>query len=194
MSQESISRNWNVDENYWLLNPAMTSIKLFRELKDADKSKNKVKSSKLMWAIALHCDPHEDNPWKNVSREDKKGLIALEFLDNEAFDWTEDSVVKLVEEYDSKCLSIAKRELVELEDKVKDRARFIKGTKYSLDTYNEETGRVQKGTAEQIDKLLLNTSKIYSDFDLIREKISKESAEGHLRGGATESASEEGII
>jgi len=194
MSQNSLSRNWNVEENYWLLNPAMTSVKLFRELKNSDKSKNKVKSSKLMWAIALHCDPHENNPWKNTSRADKKELIAFEYLENEKFDWTDDSVVKLIDEYDAKCLSIAERELVELEDKVKDRSRFMKGTSYSLDTYNEDTGRLLKGTADQLDKMMLNTSKIYDQFDTIRDKMSKEKAAGQLRGGAAESASEAGLI
>lgn len=194
MSQDSISRNWNVEENYWLMNPAMTSIKLFRDLKDADKSKDKKKSSKLMWAIALHCDPHEKNPWKNVSREDKRDLIAFEYLENEKFDWEDDSVVQLIDTYDKKCLSIAERELVELEDKVKDRAKFIKGTRFTLDSFDENSGRVVKGTADQLDKMLLNTSKIYDQFDSIREKIAKESAKGHLRGGATESASEAGLI
>ena len=89
---------------------------------------------------------------------------------------------------------IGERELVELENKVTDRARFIKGTKYSLDFFDEETGKPKKGTADQLDKMLLNTSKIYDQFEVIRSKISKETSKGHLRGGATESASETGEI
>ena len=194
MSQSSISRNWNVTENYWLLNAGMLSIKLFRNLHAADKSKGKSRSSKLMWAIALYCDPHEDNPWKNTSRIDKEELIRVEYLENPDFDWAEESTILLVEEYDKRCLSIGERELVELENKVTDRARFIKGTKYSLDFFDEETGRAKKGTADQLDKMLLNTSKIYDQFEVIRSKISKETSKGHLRGGATESASETGEI
>jgi len=179
-------------ENYWLLNPGMLSIAVFRDLHKADKSKGKGKSSKLMWAIALFCDPHEDNPWKNTSRVDKEILIAEEHLENVKFDWSDEGIQALIDTYDGKCLTIAERELIELEDKVKDRARFVKSTKYSLDSV--EDGRIIKGTAEQLDKMLLNTSKIYDSFDTIREKIAKEAAKGQLRGGATESASESGDI
>jgi len=62
----AISKNWNTDENYWQMNPIIKTISQFNKLYTSDKSKNKQKSSKIMWAIALFLDPNDSNVWRNV--------------------------------------------------------------------------------------------------------------------------------
>jgi len=61
----TITRNFETDENFWETNPAFKSIKVFNEFQKKDKSKNKSRSSQIMWAIAFLVDPHKHNPWKN---------------------------------------------------------------------------------------------------------------------------------
>ena len=53
---------------------------------------------------------------------------------------------------------------------------------------------MEKGTADQLDKMMVNTVKIYQQLEQVKEMLDKESIEGHGKGGAIESASEQGLI
>lgn len=187
----SITKLWNVDENYWLLNPIMKTFKAFKDFYEQDKSKNKEKSSKIMWAIALYSDPNEANPWRNSSDSDKKELIATDFLGDKKFEWEDSYIANLINCYEENCLTRGERELVRFESKLTDRGNFIHETNYSLDDYDEDSGKIIKGTADQLDKMMVNTIKIYEQYDLIKAMISKESGI-HIKGGAKESAAEQG--
>lgn len=189
----SISKVWNTDENYWLMNPIMKTIKVFREFFEQDKSKNKDKSSKIMWAIALYKDPNDYNPWRNTSDIDKKILIAEDYLLDKKFNWEDHFIESLIDAYENFCLTIGEKELVRYELKLSDRGNFLHKTHYSLDEYDEETGKVNKGTADQLDKMMVNTVKIYEQYDLIKGMLTKEQS-GQTRGGSKESAAETGKI
>lgn len=190
----SLSRNWNTDENYWSLHPQMKTIKVFRDLFERDKKKSKGESSTMMWAIALLVDPHEQNPWRNTNPLDRAKLIAEDYIGDENFPWGDKDIVNLIEVYKNHCLTAGERALIEMEEKLTDRARFISDTSYSMDYYDEESGKVKKGTADQLDKMMVNSLKIYEQLEKIKEMMDKESIEGHGKGGAVESASEQGII
>jgi len=193
----TISPNWNTDLNYWELHPGMKNFPSFKILYDKDKSKSKIESSKVMWAIALMVDPHEKNPWKNVNPLDKKMLISIDYLQNEKFNWDTEEIVNLIEEYKDKCLTVAEKALIELQAKLAERAKFIKETNYTLDWYEEtEKGGVKlmRGTAPQLDKMMTETKKIYDHLDLIKKQIETENISGSIKGGAIESASEKGEL
>jgi len=190
----SLSRNWNTDENYWSLNPQMKTIKAFRDLYDRDKKKTKKESSTMMWAIALMVDPHEQNPWRNTNPLDRAKLIAEDYIGDKEFPWEDDDIQLLLNTYKEHCLTAGERALVALEKKLMDRARFIDDTNYSMDTYNEESGKIDKGTADQLDKMMVNSAKIFEQLDKIAEMMDRESVEGTGRGGAVESAGEQQLI
>ena len=190
----TLIKAWNADENYWVLNPMMKTIKVFKTLYEKDKSKDKSKSSNLMWAIALLVDPNDANPWKNVGISDKLKLIAEDYLGDPKFNWDHPEIVEFIDEYTDRCLTVAEKQLIRFEKKLVQRADFIDSTTYSMDTYDEQTGKVNKGTADQLDKMMVATGKIYDQLADIKAKIQKESAEGTLRGGAAESASENGEL
>lgn len=193
----TVSPNWNTDLNYWELHPGMKNFPNFRTLYDKDKSKTKIDSSKTMWAIALMVDPHEKNPWKNVNPLDKKILISIDFLHDEKFNWESEEIINLIEEYKDKCLTVAEKALIELEEKLSERAKFIKETNYTLDYYEEtERGstKLVKGTAAQLDKMVTETKKIYDHLQLIRKQMEAENISGSIKGGAIESASEKGEL
>jgi hypothetical protein len=193
MNQNSIAIHWNPDENFWSLHPAFKSIKVFKELHDSDKTKKKDKSSQLMWAIAFYVDLHEDNPWRNLPDEEKMYLIAEDYLNDSKFSFEDSDIVPLLEEYEKRVLTIAQKELRRLEKKISQRGDFLEKTKYTMDSYDDK-GRVIKGTADQLDKMLVATGKIYDQLSDIKAKLDKEEASGGLKGGATESAGEQGII
>jgi hypothetical protein len=185
----SIIRNFNVDENFWVVNPGFLTIKNFIELHKSDRSKDKFHSSQKMWAIAYLIDPHTDNPWKNVAEEDKAKLLKEDFYD---IDWVEYQHV--IETYREHCLTLGEKDFIRLQNKMHERQNFIENTAYTLDTTSEE-GRNIKGTALQLDKMVVDTLKIYEQLDQVKAKLEKEkSNEGSTKGGMQESAAEKGLL
>jgi hypothetical protein len=193
MNQNSLVAHWNPDENFWAINPAFKSVKIFRELFEADKTKGKAHSSKLMWAIAYYVDLHESNVWKNVSDSEKKKLIAEDYLGNTHFDFEDIEVHPLVEEYENRVLTIAQKELRRYEKKLSQRGDFLEKTTYTMDEY-DDNGKIIKGTATQLDKMMVDSGKIFDQLANIKAKLEKEDAEGALRGGAAESVGETGAL
>ncbi len=194
----SISRKWNTDLNYWELNPMMKTIKEFGDLYKRDKQKKKAKSSQIMWAIAMLIDCHDENPWRTTSEIDKKILIAEEFIGDKKFPWDDDDMMLLRSKYEELILSPAEKEMVRFERNLADRQRFIDEATYSFDYYeeNEKSGKLtlKKGTADQLDKMMASTGKIYDQLTSIQAKLDKEKLESATKGGAVESASELGLI
>lgn len=188
----TIAKNFNTNLNFWELNPTFLTRRIFREYYEKDKSKKKNDSSRIMWAIALLLDPNEANIWKNVAENDKKDLIKDEYLEDKKFKW--ELVEDLCKEYEEHCLTIAEKELVRFERKLVDRGDFINKTKYTLDTFDPESGKILKGTAEQLDKMMLNTSKLNEQYKELRDNLKQEASQGSLRAGAKKSASEKGDI
>jgi hypothetical protein len=189
----SIAINWNTDENFWELHPIMKTIKIFGNLYKSDKSRNKNNSSMLMWAMALLLDPNKENIYRNLNIEDRKQLIKEDFLKDKDFNWEHKTILELVETYENFCLTVAEKELVRFEEKLYQRGRFLEEADYTFDTYSEE-GKLLKGTADQLDKMMINTGKLYEHLAKIKDSIAEAEASGNLRGGEVESASEKGAI
>lgn len=190
----SIAINWNTDENFWQLHPVAKTIGQFQNLYKADKSRNKENSSQLMWAIALACDPNKNNFYRNINYVERKELIKTDYLKDKDFNWEHKTIVELTETYEKLCLTIAEKELIRFEEKLNQRGNFLESADYSFDTYSEENGKVLKGTADQLDKMMVNTGKLYDHLESIKDKMSDDEARGNLRGGEVESASESGLM
>jgi hypothetical protein len=193
MPASSIAIHWNPDESFWVLHPAVKTIKAFYDLFKSDKSQHKRNSSKLMWAIAMFLESKEENPWRNLNVDDRKALIAEDFLGDKNFNWEQKTVAELITTYENHITTLAEKELFRLEEKLHQRSNFIAKTDYTLDGY-DENGKLQKGTVDQLDKMVLNTGKLFEQIETIKSKISEDSAKGSLRGGEIESASEGGLI
>ena len=191
----TIVRNFNTNDNFWETNPAFKTIKIFKLFHDDDKTKGKKRSSQIMWAIAFLLDPHQDNPWKNLSESDKKLLIIDDYLKLKSFDW--DNYKDLINEYYNRVLTLAEKDFYELMEKMHERKEFIKNTPYSLDTMEEIDGRMRtvKGTSAQLDKMVVDTAKIYEQLELVKQKLEKEkNNDGETKGGMQESATEQGLL
>lgn len=189
----SMVKIWDPRESYWELHPMLQNMRPFNILFAKDKSKGKKESSKLMWAIAMYVDPNKNNAYKNMDSKTKRNLIAEDHLDDKEFNWEHPEIVDLCEGYSLHCLTILEKEMVDFEEKLTQRGKFLKKVNYTMDEYGEN-GRIEKGTADQLDKMMLNTGKLVAEMENINEKLSKAELDGQLKGGATESAAESGLL
>lgn len=181
----------DTDLNFWEANPNFKSIKEFKLLRDSDKSKNKDNSSRIMWAIALCLDKNIENTWRNVPVEEAQPLLAEDIIGDPKFDW--DSIKDLIFIYKTRVMSLPEKDLLNFERKLHERQNFIDNTPYTLD-YFDDNGKPVKGTASQLDKMMADTNKIYAQLQELKALYEKSEEEGHVRGGRTESASEQGLI
>lgn len=174
---ERLVNNFSIYENFWDCNPNIRAIKQFNELYE----KLGKKSSKLMWAIALLVDRHPDNPYKNLSEEDRRLLIKDDYLKDNTFEWWENE--KYVSEYKIFCLSPVDRALIQIEKKIDERDRLINETQYTI------------ANADDLDKLILKTKQIKDFYKEMKAEAEQEATnEGITRGGRQESISEKGVI
>lgn len=185
--------NFTTTANFWEVNPQLQVISPFKELYREDSSRKKKNSSDLMWFIALCNDP--DSKFRNIPSEDKVELIGEDFFsDVNFYKAHQDQLDDLSASYQLYTETAAQRALREWEEKIIERARFIKNTTFSMDEY-DESGKLRKGTADQLDKMLANTKKLFDDYQRILKDLRAEEEEGgSLKGGAEESLSDSGEI
>lgn len=178
------------DGNFWVTNPGFTYFDTLKTFYKNDKTKGKTNSSKIMWAIALLVDPHKDNPWRNTAYVEKLKLIANEYLEEPSFDWSK--YQHIIDEYQKRATTEIEQQLHRFKIKMDERQSFIDSTKYSLDSYDD--GRLIKGTADQLDKMMINTDKISNMYEKLMEAISKQADKASTKGGREKSASEKGLL
>lgn len=178
----TVIENFNTSMNFWTSNPNMLVVAKFKDLYDKDKSKNREDSSRLMWAISLYCDLNDKNPWRNMPDREKKMLIKEDYLRDKKFDWEDKLIKDLIHVYTELVLSVPEKALRNFNLKLIERQTFIDNTKYDMEN------------ADQLDKMMLNTSKIYSQYEEILHMFKEEKNSGKTKGGIKESASEQGLI
>lgn len=162
--------NYNETNNFWEFNPQYKVI--FKDLYNKDKSKNKEKSSTLMWGLLLCIHPKSD--FYNLP--DKEELIARDILKEPKFDWNKQS--DLIKKLQDVSLSQAEKSLVVWDETLKKRDKFIHSQEFTLDQYIEDPDsgrqRLLKGTADQLDKMLANTVKLYDEYTKILKQLTEE--------------------
>ena len=175
----SVIANFDIDVNFWELNTQFKILGKFATFYRADTSKGKNASSKVMWAIALFTDTDKDNKLRNLPKKDKETIIAAEFIRDVKFKWKKYN--DLIEYYKETQLTLSKRSLFFLNDKMQEREDFLKTVAYTIEN------------AGELDKIMANTDKLFSMVARLEDQIEQaESAEdgGIAKGGRTESASE----
>jgi hypothetical protein len=174
-------QSYDLKENFWKVNPNLDIIPEFMAVKKADKSKNKEQSSQVMWALFLLF--HRKSPYTGSVIEDKKMLIADDYLGNKDFKWDKDSLIaRAMEVFKQKLISPQRRLLYEWQEKLEERSKFIASIKYNQDT------------SDLLDKMLEKTHKMFEMYNKALKDLSEEEKEGVTEGNAEESLSEKGII
>tara|TARA_E500000305_G_scaffold110565_1_gene118946 strand:+ start:2204 stop:2725 length:522 start_codon:yes stop_codon:yes gene_type:complete len=172
-----ILNGFDIEANFWKLNPQLRIPLPFAAIYKQDKSKSKSKSSQVMWAIALLVDP--DSKFSNISYNNRQSMIAKDYLKDEKFNWS--GYKEAIVFYERSLISPAKRQLMVWEKKMDEKTLY-------LDTLTYEDN------ADTIEGLLKTNVKLFEDYERLLKLVDKENNEGSTKGGAEESASEKGLI
>lgn len=159
-------------KNFWKEFPDFKLVKEFGSVYSKDKSREKVDSSHLMWAI--HLCYHPDSVFYNIPN--KQELITKDFYKKE-LDW--DKIKYLTDIYVETTLSEAHRSLIMWEKQMNKRRAFLDDTEYSLDN------------AKELDVMAAQTFKLYQEYDRIKKLLKEESTKDN---GRPQSLSDTGEI
>lgn len=184
--------------NFWELNPQLSLIKPFSILYESDKLKNKIDSSKLMWAFYFNNYPdEEENIYYRIPKDQREPMLEEVFtLPKPLIEYTTEQ-----EEFRKICLTSTQKDLLLEKEALHERAIFLRDTKYTLDSYEIVTigSRAQRvvlpGTAKQLDQMKKATDAIMKNFERIEEKyLAEKRGEARIFGGRKESATEKNLI
>lgn len=175
----SILSNFDIETNFWEVNPIFKITGKFAKFYRSDTSRGKAASSKVMWALSLLLDNTKENKLRNFPVKEKQQIIAEEFIRDPKFDWKKHNA--LIDFYKETQLTSSERSLMFFREKMDEREAFLSSTKYTLDN------------AKDLDSIVSNTDKLFSmiqKLDLQVEKEKNEESSGAIRGGRVESAGE----
>jgi hypothetical protein len=177
------------DANFWEVNQQFKITNPFKTVYKNDKSKGKKISSLHMWFVALCYD--QNSHYYKQPVEDKHKLIGEDYCGNETYyEDNQDLLDDLIEAFINMQDSPARRALRDWEVKIVQRAKFLREATYTFDEFVEDDrGKwiTKKGTADQLDKMLGNTKKLFDDYQRILKDLSTEEAEDGVMGGEMES-------
>lgn len=173
-----ILNNFETNNNFWKVNKQLSIPEEFETFRYNDRSRDKEESSKIMWAIALLLDP--DSKYKRLKLQDKKTLIAKDFLKNDKFDWGK--YKHIMDFYEKLMLTPAQRQLMIWEQKLDEKTQFMADTVYDAEN------------AELLEKLLGSNSKLFAELERIKEQLEREDEGGITKGDFEESAVEKGLV
>ncbi len=170
--------NGTIDDNFWQLNPELKIPPSFKRLYDSDKNKDKKNSSALCWAVYLLIDT--ESKFASLPEDDKKELIANDYLKEPKFDWKQ--LDEAINTYQELVLTPAKRALIGWNNKMMERDKFLRETKYEIET------------CDSLDKMLSNTKKLYDDYQRVIKDLEEEKTKQQNKGNRRASLSDTGEI
>jgi len=183
--------NFNTDESFWIVHPALKLAGPFKELYTKDKSRNKAVSSKLAWSIKLIWNRKSE--FYNLPEADKISLVLEDYYgDSTYYSKNKDKIDELRDFYLRITETVARRTLREIEEKLIERGQFIKQTAYTMGEIGER-GQWVGGTADTLDKMMERTDKIYNLYDKAIKVVQQEE-QSTVMGGAQESLTDSGEI
>ncbi len=171
-----VLNSFDIKANFWKINPQLRIA--FKEIHDADKSKEKLESSSIMWAIALILDT--ESKYFNMPILERKQLIAREYLKDASFNF--EKYKHEMNLYEKLTITPAKRQLTEWSRIMDEKSELLKSLSYTTETW------------EIIEKMLKSNKDLYSELERISELLVKEGERGTIKGGSVESASEGGLV
>jgi len=191
-----IIETFNPEANFWDEHSQLSAVGPIKDLYNSDKSRNKALSSKLMWCVALIWD--SNSKFYNLPEEGEDSKIDLIFEDyygdKKYYAQNKTKIDSIREFYLKLQETPAKRALREIEEKLSERARFLKDTKYDLGVCNER-GQWVGNTAIIVDKMMADTKKIYDLYEQALKIAKEENAkEDRVKGGGNLSLTDKGEI
>ncbi len=152
----------NFENSFWDEYPELKIPNAFNELYTKDKSKDKNKSSRIMWAIHLHSHPES----KLYNLTDKEEVIARDFIKEKDFKW--ETYSELLELYRNVVLTPAERALQNWDEIMSLRDKGVK------EFYKEAIDAKDADIILKLDKALAATPKMFDDYKRIKESYEEE--------------------
>lgn len=162
----NLSENYHPKLNFWEHNPSYLDVDPFAKLRTTDKSPGKRISSVKMWAVVLACDPKSDFYYLPGKLE--KIATAMNRNHRVKIDWTEVNELMLI--FTDMYLNQAERSLLSWEKRMFERDEFLEVQEWSFDFY-DDSGKLIKGTADQLDRMHGQTAKHYKEYQLIVKEL-----------------------
>lgn len=175
-----------IEQDFWETYPALKYKNPFSKIANL-----KTNSSKTMWAICLFIDIN--SPWRTMDEEARKEEIIQSYIPEDKKVFENPLVLSVIEEYPNAIMSEAERAFYRWGNKLRQRFDFIDKIEYTLDEYDEE-GKLIKGTASQLDKMLADTHKLFQEYEKIEKTMIAENQKGRIKGGREETLSEKKIL
>ena len=182
------------EENFWEWNPFVRYIKPF------DKLYSIPKSSDYGWAMWIMCDPDEtENVLYRQPEEMRKDSISRMYPN---LDWDNEIFKECMDIYPFECMNAIERALHEEKESIRERAKLIRDTPYTLDvtkiitdSRGNEKALIEKGTAAQLDAMRKASKKIYEDLEeLLAKFTTQKDSNSKVKGGRNETPTEKGLI
>jgi hypothetical protein len=171
--------DYKPDLSYWDIDPQLKVIAPFKSLYSNDKSKKKVNSSQMMWAVAFFT--HPQSRLDKFSTVEKWEVIEEDIITFKEYNRKELTVP--IKMYKKMFLTQAQRSLFNWREKLEERDAYLISIPYK---------ELELTEAEKLDKLLAGTPKLYQQYEAILDSIQEEESKGRTKGGRAESASEKG--
>lgn len=150
--------------NFWNSFPEILVHDFFDKYYNQDKSKDKEKSSTVMWAIYYYINP--EGGLRNVPN--KREIIKEKFVNDKTFNW--DIYEEHIDRYKECVLSIGEQELYNWEELLRNRNSMLR------ELYQTEMEKDERNIAnlDKIDKMMSNTNKLFSEYLTIKSKVEEE--------------------
>jgi|JI10StandDraft_1071094.scaffolds.fasta_scaffold141043_9 hypothetical protein len=152
--------NFDHTENYWGLNKHMLILEYFRNLYEKDKSKSKVDSSNLMWAISFCTHPKSPifsvrNKWEEV----KKSIMK-----DEKLNW--DKYKDTINQFKETVLTVPEKSYLFWCEHMYKREDFVRSIDYLKE---EDIKRI-----DLAEDMAAKTPKLYVELARIKEQLEAE--------------------
>jgi hypothetical protein len=152
----------NFDNNFWLENAGIEYHSVFNVMYEKDKSVDKKKSSKIMWAIFMLV--HPSSPLYNDPG--KEATIIKTFIKDPKFKW--ESVQDEIYAYKDCSLTSAEKSLQNWNELMQMRDKSLKSL------YAETLEKKDFRALESLDKMIANTAKLFADYAKIKKDYEEE--------------------
>jgi len=166
--------------NFWLIYPVFKKPESFRKIYDVDKSRGKIKSSTLMWAIVLLIDRSNLNPYRNLRKEEKREDVAKEILKREDFNW--DKFSEAISYMDKIYMDETERAYYSLKEKFDMRMHIISTTPVTLANF------------KKLDEMVSNNKIHRKEIAELELQLQQREEDGKTKGDIIESATEKGLL
>lgn len=183
----NFSRAGDIDkEDFFELNPQHKYISPF----------NKVKDSKLMWAIWLWVDPDPSNKVYRLNQDIKLDTVRRYYKD---FDLDDLLIQELIEAYSIYYLSPAARAFKEEEESLIHRSNMIRRVQDELSRISKDNPMIladkeTQALLSRIDKMRADTLKVYKQYEEVRKLFEIEVKNPKVYGGRKETIREKGDL